>query len=114
MLMGTQGATRDLGQLTTILGVLIRQGLDDAVRRIGLADSLELDALAWRFGTRRGRCCQRPWSAIGGNATRWRGRLSTGTPWPDSPSLLKRKIGVASKGTRRATVSGHFVVDTGK
>jgi len=41
MLMETQGAARDLGRINTILGVLIRHGLGDAVRPLGLVDSLE-------------------------------------------------------------------------
>ena len=40
MLMETLGAARDLGRLNTILGVLIRHGLGDSVRRLGLADAL--------------------------------------------------------------------------
>jgi ubiquinone biosynthesis protein len=41
MLFETLGAARDLGRLNTILGVLIRHGFGDTVRRMGLADSLE-------------------------------------------------------------------------
>ena len=40
MLMETLGAARDLGRLNTILGVLIRHGFGDSVRRMGLADTL--------------------------------------------------------------------------
>ncbi len=40
MLMETLGAARDLGRLNTILGVLIRHGFGDSVRRMGLTDSL--------------------------------------------------------------------------
>jgi ubiquinone biosynthesis protein len=40
MLIETLGAARDMGRLNTILGVLIRHGFGDSVRRLGLADSL--------------------------------------------------------------------------
>ena len=41
MLIEALGTARDLGRLTEILGVLIRHGFGDVVRRLGLADSLE-------------------------------------------------------------------------
>ena len=41
MLMQTLGAARDLGRLNSMLGVLIRHGFGDSVRRLGLADTLE-------------------------------------------------------------------------
>ncbi|MDO9030678.1 MAG: AarF/UbiB family protein [Hydrogenophaga sp.] len=41
MLIETLGAARDMGRLNTILGVLIRHGFGDSVRRLGLADRLE-------------------------------------------------------------------------
>ncbi len=41
MLIEALGTARDLGRLTEILGVLIRHGFGDVVRRMGLADSLE-------------------------------------------------------------------------
>lgn len=41
MMMETLGAARDLGRLKDILGVLIRHGFGDSVRRLGLADTLE-------------------------------------------------------------------------
>jgi ubiquinone biosynthesis protein len=41
MLIETLGAARDMGRLNAILGVLIRHGFGDSVRRLGLADSLE-------------------------------------------------------------------------
>ncbi|MDZ4359977.1 MAG: ubiquinone biosynthesis protein UbiB, partial [Variovorax sp.] len=49
MLIETLGAARDMGRLNTILGVLIRHGFGDSVRRLGLADSLERagHALNW-------------------------------------------------------------------
>jgi ubiquinone biosynthesis protein len=49
MLMQTLSAARDLGRLNTILGVLIRHGFGDSVRRLGLADTLEKagHALHW-------------------------------------------------------------------
>ena len=49
MLTETLGAARDMGRLNTILGVLIRHGFGDSVRRLGLADSLERagHALSW-------------------------------------------------------------------
>ncbi len=49
MLIETLGAARDMGRLNTILGVLIRHGFGDSVRRLGLADSLERagHALKW-------------------------------------------------------------------
>ena len=49
MLIETLGAARDMGRLNTILGVLIRHGFGDSVRRLGLADSLERagHALQW-------------------------------------------------------------------
>ena len=40
MLIETLGAARDLGRLNTILGVLIRHGFGDSVRRLGLTDVL--------------------------------------------------------------------------
>ena len=49
MMIETLGAARDLGRLKDILGVLIRHGLGDTVRRLGLADSLQRagHALHW-------------------------------------------------------------------
>lgn len=49
MLIETLVAARDMGRLNTILGVLIRHGFGDSVRRLGLADSLERagHALKW-------------------------------------------------------------------
>ena len=49
MLIDTLGAARDMGRLNTILGVLIRHGFGDSVRRLDLADSLERagHALNW-------------------------------------------------------------------
>ncbi|GAA6142368.1 AarF/UbiB family protein [Hydrogenophaga sp. 5NK40-0174] len=41
MLIETLGAARDMGRLNTILGVLIRHGFGDSVRRLGLVDQLE-------------------------------------------------------------------------
>ncbi len=41
MLIETLGAARDMGRLNTILGVLIRHGFGDSVRRLGMADRLE-------------------------------------------------------------------------
>ncbi len=49
MLIETLGAARDLGRLNTILGVLIRHGFGDTVRRLGLADSLERAGHALRW-----------------------------------------------------------------
>ena len=40
MLIETLGAARDMGRLNEILGVLIRHGFGDSVRRMGLADRL--------------------------------------------------------------------------
>jgi ubiquinone biosynthesis protein len=40
MLIETLGAARDMGRLNDILGVLIRHGFGDSVRRLGLADRL--------------------------------------------------------------------------
>ena len=40
MLIETLGAARDMGRLKEILGVLIRHGFGDSVRRLGLADRL--------------------------------------------------------------------------
>ena len=40
MLIETLVATRDVGRLNTIAGVLIRHGLGDVVHRLGLADTL--------------------------------------------------------------------------
>jgi len=40
MLIETLGSARDLGRLNDIAGVLVRHGLGDAVRRLGLADTL--------------------------------------------------------------------------
>ena len=49
MLIETLVATRDVGRLNTIAGVLIRHGLGDVVHRLGLADTLERagQALMW-------------------------------------------------------------------
>jgi ubiquinone biosynthesis protein len=49
MLIETLGAARDMGRLNQILGVLIRHGFGDSVRRLGLADRLESagHALKW-------------------------------------------------------------------
>ena len=49
MLIETLGAARDMGRLNQILGVLIRHGFGDSVRRLGLADGLERagHALHW-------------------------------------------------------------------
>jgi len=49
MLIETLGAARDMGRLNQILGVFIRHGLGDSVRRLGLADRLERagHALQW-------------------------------------------------------------------
>lgn len=41
MLIETLGAARDMGRLNAILGVLIRHGFGDSVRRLGMADALE-------------------------------------------------------------------------
>lgn len=41
MLIETIGAVRDMGRLSEIAGVLVRHGLGDSVRRLGLADRLE-------------------------------------------------------------------------
>lgn len=51
MLIETLGAARDLGRLNTILGVLIRHGFGDTVRRLGLADSLERAGHVLRWDT---------------------------------------------------------------
>jgi ubiquinone biosynthesis protein len=49
MLIETLGAAREIGRLKEIVGVLIRHGLGDTVRRMGLADKLERagHALNW-------------------------------------------------------------------
>jgi ubiquinone biosynthesis protein len=49
MLIETLAASRDMGRLNHILGVLIRHGFGDSVRRLGLADRLERagHALQW-------------------------------------------------------------------
>jgi len=49
MLIETLGAARDIGRLNEIAGVLVRHGLGDTVRRLGLADRLERagHALNW-------------------------------------------------------------------
>ncbi len=41
MLFETLGAARDIGRINEIAGVLIRHGLGDTVRRLGLANALE-------------------------------------------------------------------------
>ena len=41
MMLGTLGAARDIGRINEIAGVLIRHGMGDTVRRMGLADKLE-------------------------------------------------------------------------
>jgi ubiquinone biosynthesis protein len=49
MLIETLGAARDMGRLNEIVGVLVRHGFGDTVRRLGLADRLERagHALHW-------------------------------------------------------------------
>lgn len=49
MLIETLGAARDMGRLNQILGVFIRHGFGDSVRRLGLADRLDRagHALKW-------------------------------------------------------------------
>ena len=49
MLIGTLGGARDLGRVKDIAAVLIRHGFGDAVRRLGLADTLARagQALHW-------------------------------------------------------------------
>ena len=49
MFIETLGAARDMGRLNTILGVLIRHGFGDSVRRLGLADRLERAGHALRW-----------------------------------------------------------------
>jgi ubiquinone biosynthesis protein len=49
MLIETLGAARDMGRLNAILGVLIRHGFGDSVRRLGLADRLERAGHAIRW-----------------------------------------------------------------
>ena len=41
MLIETLDTARDLGRLKEILGVMVRHGFGDTVRRLGLADRLE-------------------------------------------------------------------------
>ena len=41
MLLQALTTARDLGRLQVILGVLIRHGFGDTVRRLGVADALE-------------------------------------------------------------------------
>ncbi|MDO9483932.1 MAG: AarF/UbiB family protein [Hydrogenophaga sp.] len=50
MLIETLGAARDMGRLHQILGVLIRHGFGDSVRRLGLADRLERAGHALKWG----------------------------------------------------------------
>lgn len=49
MLIETLGAARDMGRLNQILGVFIRHGFGDSVRRLGLADRLERAGHALRW-----------------------------------------------------------------
>ncbi|MDO9146997.1 MAG: AarF/UbiB family protein [Hydrogenophaga sp.] len=53
MLIETLGAARDMGRLNQILGVLIRHGFGDSVRRLGLTERLERagHALKWDHAT---------------------------------------------------------------
>ena len=51
MLIETLSAARDMGRLNTILGVLIRHGFGDSVRRLGLTDRLERAGHALRWDT---------------------------------------------------------------
>ena len=51
MLIETLGAARDVGRLNTILGVLIRHGFGDSVRRLGMTDYLERAGHALRWDT---------------------------------------------------------------
>jgi len=41
MLIETLDTARDLGRLKEILGVMVRHGFGDTVRRLGLTDRLE-------------------------------------------------------------------------
>ncbi len=49
MLIETLGAARNMGRLNQILGVFIRHGFGDSVRRLGLADRLERAGHALRW-----------------------------------------------------------------
>src|SRR5574341_651404 len=51
MLIETLGAAHELGRLKEILGVMVRHGFGDTVRRLGLADQLERadQALHWNL-----------------------------------------------------------------
>ena len=49
MLIETLGSARDMGRLNQILGVLIRHGFGDSVRRLGLAERLERAGHALRW-----------------------------------------------------------------
>jgi len=57
MLIETLIASRDVGRLNAIAGVLIRHGLGDVVHRLGLADKLEQagQAVLWRHTAYLGR-----------------------------------------------------------
>ena len=50
MLIETLVASRDVGRLNTIVGVLVRHGLGDVVHRLGLADQLQKagEAVMWK------------------------------------------------------------------
>jgi ubiquinone biosynthesis protein len=49
MLIETLGAARDMGRLNQILGVLIRHGFGDSVRRLGLTEQLDKAGHALRW-----------------------------------------------------------------
>ncbi len=49
MLIETLGAARDMGRLNAILGVLIRHGFGDSVRRLGMTDALDRAGHALRW-----------------------------------------------------------------
>ncbi len=70
MLIETLGAARDMGRLNQILGVFIRHGFGDSVRRLGLRRPA---------GTRRS-----------GRGARGGGLCLCGTPWR-SPSAYPQK-----------------------
>jgi len=58
MLIETLGAARDMGRLNTILGVLVRHGFGDSVRRLGLTEHLARagHALRWDTAAHLARC----------------------------------------------------------
>ena len=71
MLIETLDTARDLGRLKEILGVMVRHGFGDTVRRLGLADRLERagQVLNWPHAAELARLEPRAGAAAGAGGT---------------------------------------------